>query len=139
MHVRAHNIGAVKTPPLPAAASACLAALDSGMLKALAEPARIEILKVVITQGRCDVGSIAAHLPQDRSVVARHLQVLERSGLLRSSTEGRYTFYELDGDGVLRQLQSMLALFTSLRPLCCPDTAASATAAQPARLSPRRV
>jgi DNA-binding transcriptional ArsR family regulator len=115
-----------------ALAAACLAALDSGFLKALAEPARIEVLKVLVTQGRSDVGSIAARLPQDRSVIARHLQVLQRARLVSASTEGRFTFYELDGDGVMEQLRSLQALFSALAPMCCPPGAAPLPVPPPA-------
>lgn len=102
------------------AAAACIEALDAPFLKALSEPARLEILRVLILRGRSDVGTIAEELPQDRSVIARHLQVLERAKLLRSSSEGRHTYYELDGDGVLRQLEILLKLFQRLSPICCP-------------------
>jgi DNA-binding transcriptional ArsR family regulator len=116
-----------------ALASACLAALDSGFLKALAEPARIEVLKVLVTQGRSDVGSIAAQLPQDRSVIARHLQVLERARLVSASTEGRFTYYEIDGDGVMEQLRSLQSLFSALAPLCCPPADTTAPAMRASR------
>jgi DNA-binding transcriptional ArsR family regulator len=103
------------------AAAQCVAALDASFFKALAEPVRIELLRLFILQGRLDVGSVAAELPQDRSVVARHLQVLERAKILRSTTEGRHTFYEIDGKGVLAQLESLLQLFRRLSPICCPS------------------
>jgi DNA-binding transcriptional ArsR family regulator len=101
-------------------AAACLEALDGSFFKALSEPARIAILRVVILQGRSDVGSIANRVPQDRSVVARHLQVLERARILRSVAEGRHTFYEIDGPGVLAQVETLLELFKKLAPICCP-------------------
>jgi DNA-binding transcriptional ArsR family regulator len=103
-----------------AAASAALEALDGEFFKALSEPARVAILRVLILHGRMDVGSIAGKVPQDRSVVARHLQTLERAKLLRSSSEGRHTFYEIDGPGVQHQLTALLELFKKLAPLCCP-------------------
>lgn len=102
------------------AAAECLEALDATFFKALAEPARIAILRILILNGRADVGSIANELPQDRSVIARHLQVLERARLLRSSVDGRHTFYEIDGKGVIDQLEKLLALLRKLTPICCP-------------------
>jgi DNA-binding transcriptional ArsR family regulator len=102
------------------AAAACLEALDATFFKALSEPARIAIIRHLILEGRSDVGSIAAQLPQDRSVIARHLQVLERAKLLRSTNEGRHTFYEIDGPGTMDQLERLLALFRKLGPICCP-------------------
>ena len=101
-------------------AAACLEALDGAFFKALAEPARVALLRVLILQGRSDVGSIANRVPQDRSVVARHLQVLEGARLIRSTAEGRHTFYEIHGEGVLTQLQTLLDLFKKLAPICCP-------------------
>lgn len=103
-----------------AAAAACLDALEGSFFKAVSEPARVAILRVLILHGRSDVGSIADRVPQDRSVVARHLQILERARLLRASTEGRHTFYELDGEGILSQLQALVKLFQKISPLCCP-------------------
>lgn len=102
------------------AAIECLDALDGPFLKAVSEPARIAILRVLILHGQLDVGSIAELLPQDRSVIARHLQVLERARLLRSSQEGRHTRYELNGEGLLKQLETLLELFKRLAPICCP-------------------
>jgi len=100
--------------------AACLDALDGPFLKALSEPARIALLRIVILEGRADVGSIAQRVPQDRSVVARHLQTLERAKVLRATVEGRHTFYELDGQGVLAQMEALMHLIRTLSPICCP-------------------
>ena len=72
--------------------------------------------------GRADVGTIAANAPQDRSVVARHLQVMERAGLLRSSTEGRNTFYDIDANAILERLDQMTALIRAVSVVCCPPS-----------------
>ncbi len=98
----------------------CLEILDSSFLKALSEPARIEILKTVVRERHCDVSSVAAQVPQDRSVVARHLQILARAKVLRATTEGRHTYYEIDGDGVTGQLRTVVNLLEEMAPLCCP-------------------
>ena len=86
-------------------ATACMQAIDGPFFSALSEPARVEILRTLIVRGRADVGTIASDSPRDRSVTTRHLQVLEAAGLLRSSREGRHTFYEIDGARVLGQLE----------------------------------
>ena len=108
------------TPSRETSAAACIEALDCAFFKALSEPARVDILKVLVMLGRADVGSIAEQVPQDRSVVTRHLQLLERAHILRSQSEGRHTFYEIDGVGVLEQIQGLTALLKTLQPLCCP-------------------
>jgi DNA-binding transcriptional ArsR family regulator len=110
-------------PPMVTRAQAAAASFDAfnaTFLKALTEPARSALVRELLLHGRMDVGSIADKVPQDRSVVARHLQVLERSGLVKSTKEGRHTFYEIDGDGVLNQLESLTELFKKIAPVCCP-------------------
>lgn len=103
-----------------AVAAACLEAIDGAFFRALAEPARVAILRTLIVKGRADVGTIAKDAPHDRSVTTRHLRVLEAARLVRSTREGRHTFYELDGEGTLAHLEGMAALFKSLVPICCP-------------------
>ncbi len=49
---------------------------DSKLFKALCEPVRVEIVKFLTAEGRCDVRTVAAHFPQDASVVSRHLALL---------------------------------------------------------------
>lgn len=102
------------------AAADCLALLDGEFLKSLAEPARVEIMRVLIQQGRADVGTIAEHLPQDRSVVARHLQTLARAGVVRAERDGRHTFYVLDGPSIQARLGAIQRVLAELIPACCP-------------------
>lgn len=102
------------------AAAQSFDAFNATFIKALTEPARVALVRELLLHGRLDVGSLAEKMPQDRSVVARHLQVLERAGLLRASKEGRHTFYEIDGEAVLHQLEELTELFRKLAPVCCP-------------------
>jgi DNA-binding transcriptional ArsR family regulator len=66
------------------AVSAFLRSLDVALFRALGESARVAVLEVLLRHPDSDVASIAAELPQDGSVIARHLQILERAGLVRS-------------------------------------------------------
>ncbi|MDP3815718.1 helix-turn-helix transcriptional regulator [Pseudomonas sp.] len=101
------------------AADACIEILDTDFFRALCEPARIQIFRVLVLQGRSDIGSIAETMPQDRSVIARHLQTMERAGLLRAQTEGRHTFYEIDGPTIAARVEQIAGLIQTLVPLCC--------------------
>jgi DNA-binding transcriptional ArsR family regulator len=101
-------------------AAACLDALDGAFLRALAEPARVAILRTLVTMGRADVGTIAAAVPGERSVTTRHLQILKDAGIVRATPQGRHTFYEIDGDSTLEQLERLTALLQALRATCCP-------------------
>ncbi len=101
-------------------AEACVQMLDTGFFRALCEPVRVEILRQLILKGRSDVNTVAETMPQDRSVVARHLQLMERAGLLQSQTEGRHTFYEIDGPAIVERMSGVTRAIESLVPLCCP-------------------
>lgn len=108
------------TPSRIAAANACLKVLDADFFRALCEPARLEVVRQMIKLGRADIGEIAEGLPQDRSVVSRHLQVLEQAGLVSCNKEGRRVFYELDGPAIMTRFQTMMDAFAPLVPACCP-------------------
>ncbi len=101
-------------------AQACVDILDTTFFKALCEPARVALLRELVLGGRADVGSIAKRVPQERSVVARHLQIMQRAGLLTSTSEGRNTFYEVDAQSILERLEQMTELVRAVSAVCCP-------------------
>lgn len=101
-------------------ADTCVAMLDTGFFRALCEPVRVEILRQLILKGRADVNTIAEEMPKDRSVIARHLQLMERAGLLISQVEGRHTFYEIDGPAVVDRMSQVTSALKAIIPMCCP-------------------
>lgn len=103
------------------AIEAAIDSLDGAFFKALCEPPRVAVLKRVMQLGRADVTEIAAELPQERSVVSRHLQVLLEAGIVRASKVGRQMFYEVDGPAIIERLEKILLHTKIIAPLCCPD------------------
>ena len=101
------------------AADACVEVLDADFFRALCEPARLAIFRQLVLLGRSDIATVAEAMPQDRSVIARHLQTLERAGVLHVQTEGRHTFYEIDGPGIASRMEKIVDLMRTLVPLCC--------------------
>lgn len=93
-----------------AAARQCVSVFDTGFFKALCEPARIAVLRELILLGRADIAAVAARLPQDRSVIARHLQQLAGAGIARAEREGRHVFYEIDAAGIAERLEGILEI-----------------------------
>lgn len=91
------------------AARQCVAVFDTKFFKALCEPARIAVLQELILLGRADIAAVAGRLPQDRSVVARHLQQLADAGIVEPSKEGRHVFYQIDVSAVRQRLEGILA------------------------------
>ncbi|MES2817418.1 MAG: metalloregulator ArsR/SmtB family transcription factor [Pseudomonadota bacterium] len=102
------------------AIEAAIATFDSSFFKALCEPSRVGVLKRVMLLGRADISEIAADLPQERSVVSRHLQTLQEAGILRTAREGRQVFYEVDGPAIVQRLDLILQQCKRIAPYCCP-------------------
>lgn len=91
------------------AARQCVAVFDTSFFKAFCEPSRIAVLQELILLGRSDIAGIAERLPQDRSVITRHLQLLAEAGVVRAEKEGRHVYYQLDAPAVRRRLEEILA------------------------------
>lgn len=68
-------------------------------IKALAEPNRVEILR--ITRDRpLSVGDIAAHFEISLQAVSQHLQVLKEAGLVSEQRDGARRMYAVEPDGL---------------------------------------
>ena len=106
-------------------AAGCAGVLDSQLFKALCEPIRIEIIRLLIAQGRSDLSTLSAALPQDVSVISRHLALLHRAGLVRREKAGRRVLFELDGPALVARLETILAQLRRAVPFCCPGDARS--------------
>ena len=94
---------------------------DSKFFKTLSEPVRLQILKFLMEHGRSDIGTIAEAMPQDRSVVSRHLNLMLESGILRGEKETRYMFYEINGPAFIDKLERITARIRKCIDVCCPD------------------
>lgn len=105
-----------------AAAARIVALLDSPFLRALTEPARLEVLRVLIIKGPSDIAEIASELPQDRSVISRHLKVLEEAGIVRAERDGRHRIFALEAAGFIVPLERILSETKALAPICCPPS-----------------
>lgn len=64
--------------------------------KALAHPARVAILELIIKKQSCICGSIVDELPLSQSTVSQHLKELKEAGILKGTTEGVKVCYCID-------------------------------------------
>lgn len=64
--------------------------------KALAHPARVAILKLLIQQKTCICGDIVEELPLSQSTVSQHLKELKEAGLIKGDIEGAKVCYCID-------------------------------------------
>ena len=64
--------------------------------KALAHPARVAILQLLIKQQSCICGDIVDELPLSQSTVSQHLKELKEAGLIKGDIEGTSVCYCID-------------------------------------------
>ncbi len=95
---------------------------DVRFFKTLSEPVRMDILRYLMLNGRSDIGTIADHMPQDRSVVSRHLNLMQEAGILKCEKETRYVFYEIDAQAFVDKLESITQQVRKCVEVCCPDS-----------------
>jgi ArsR family transcriptional regulator len=67
-----------------------------GMLKALGNPIRFEIIKYLVTHPGCITGDVVEYLPVAQATVSQHLKVLKDAGWICGIIEGTATCYQLD-------------------------------------------
>ncbi len=84
--------------------------LDTELFKVLSEPARVELMKLLLRMPNADIGSIAARMSQDRSVVSRHLKAMLQAGLVSCRKEGKYCCYCLNGSVLIERFERILLL-----------------------------
>ena len=111
----------IATPQKRAAADQLIDAFDSKFFKTMSEPVRMQIMRYLLLNGRSDIGTIADKMPQDRSVISRHLNLMSEVGILKCEKEARHMFYEIDGNVFLDKLENMTRQIRKCMPVCCPE------------------
>lgn len=70
------------------------------LCKALGHPARVQIVRLLMTVDTCVCGDIVDKLPLAQSTVSQHLKVLKDAGLVKGDIDGPRTCYVLDRDAL---------------------------------------
>lgn len=65
-------------------------------LRALGDPTRREILRVLRDEGDLAAGDIAGRFPMTAASVSHHLNVLKEAGLVQAERQGRSIVYTLE-------------------------------------------
>jgi ArsR family transcriptional regulator len=63
------------------------------MCKALAHPARLQLLRHLIDYGECYFGSLADVLPLAPSTISQHVTILKEAGLIEGSSDVQRVCY----------------------------------------------
>lgn len=93
-----------------------------GLLKALADPVRLQIVEALAAGERC-VCELTSELGLAQSRLSFHLKVLKDCGLLADRQSGRWVYYRLQPQVIaaLQDWLGALALRSQDSALCCDD------------------
>jgi DNA-binding transcriptional ArsR family regulator len=90
--------------------------------KALAHPARIAILQVLIKKQACICGDIVEELPLSQSTVSQHLKELKEAGLIKGDIEGAkvcYCINEKEWQSAKAYLAGLFDSYMAQNGKCC--------------------
>jgi len=72
----------------------------AALSKALAHPARVRIVRLLLSVETCVCGDIVERLPLAQSTVSQHLKVLKEAGIVEGVIDGPRTCYGVDREAL---------------------------------------
>ena len=69
---------------------------EAELLKALAHPVRLQIVRGLLECGCRNVNCIVGHTGMSQSCISQHLAKLKAAGVVRCERSGNENYYELD-------------------------------------------
>jgi ArsR family transcriptional regulator, cadmium/lead-responsive transcriptional repressor len=87
--------------------------IDDELWSAIGDPTRRQMLDLLLGTGSGTATSLSEHLPVSRQAVAKHLAVLDRTGLVHGETSGRERHYRIDEQQFARALDQLHRVSTA--------------------------
>ncbi|UOY94493.1 metalloregulator ArsR/SmtB family transcription factor [Ectobacillus sp. JY-23] len=78
---------------------------NAEMLKVLAHPVRLCIVKGLIEKGACNVSTMYTSLDMPQSTISQHLAKLKSSKIVTSERKGLEIFYSVDNEKVTQLIK----------------------------------
>jgi ArsR family transcriptional regulator len=75
---------------------------------ALAHPARVRIVRVLLNRTSCMCGEIVEEMPLAQSTVSQHLKILKETGLVQGEIDGPRVCYCINQDAMAK-LKKLIA------------------------------
>ncbi|MFC1565661.1 ArsR/SmtB family transcription factor [Candidatus Neomarinimicrobiota bacterium] len=82
--------------------------------KAIAHPARIQILEHLALRNTCICGDIVKELPLSQSTVSQHLKALKEAGLIIGQVEAPAVCYCINSDKMIKINKQLKTLFSKV-------------------------
>lgn len=96
----------------------------AALAKALGHPARVRILRLLLSRDSCYCGELVDELPLAQATVSQHLKVLRDAGLIQGEIEAPRVCYRASPDGLARLadlLDGLIAEASHTDRGCCVD------------------
>jgi DNA-binding transcriptional ArsR family regulator len=87
--------------------------IDDDIWSAVGDPTRRRMLDQLLLDGAGTATSLSEHLPVTRQAVAKHLDVLERTGLVHATPVGRERRYRVDDAQLARAVAQLNTVGTT--------------------------
>ncbi len=78
------------------------------LAKAIAHPARVAIVRILIRRRGCICGEIVEELPLAQSTVSQHLKLMKSAGLIRGEVDGPRVCYCVE-PGAIALLKALIS------------------------------
>jgi ArsR family transcriptional regulator len=75
---------------------------------ALAHPARVRIVRLLLNRSSCMCGEIVEEMPLAQSTVSQHLKILKETGLVQGEVDGPRVCYCINQDAMAK-LKKLIA------------------------------
>jgi ArsR family transcriptional regulator, arsenate/arsenite/antimonite-responsive transcriptional repressor len=75
--------------------------------KALADPRRFEILRMIAATGESCCGAIADEIPVAQPTISHHLKELANAGLIQARKQGQHCYYHLQAEVLDSYIQEL--------------------------------
>ena len=80
------------------------------VLKAVADPARLKILRLLKEKGRCSIGKavgmcacdVQDHVKLSQPTISHHMAILRKAGLVLAEKHGLWMWYRRDEESIKR-------------------------------------
>jgi len=96
----------------------------ANLFKALAHPARLQILEYLVMTRTCLTGDLSEIFPLTRTTINQHMKELKDVGLIISHEKGSKIYYCLDCEKIKEMssvFSALLKLFQLPHDFCCKD------------------
>ena len=85
-------------------------AIDDDLWSAVGDPTRRRMLDQLLLDGAGTATSLSGHLPMTRQAVSKHLNVLDRVGLVHATATGREKRYRVDAAQLSRAVSQLASV-----------------------------